>query len=270
MNHHHQSRGSLPRPPVPILYEDNHLYVLIKPAGLLSQADASGDPDLVTRMKAYRKEKEHKPGEAYIGLVHRLDRPVGGLMVLAKTSKGAARLSQAIREGEFEKYYLAVTTGCPKQKTGTLTHTLWKDPRTHHVFRVPDTTPGGRRAALKYEVLDTMIPKDQSETSLALIHIHLITGRSHQIRVQFQSIGHPLWGDQRYGETFRVTAKTNPALWAYALRFPHPTLRTPLYFTAPPPSVPPWSFFKFHQMLPHPNVTGPAAQDLHVPDPDSR
>lgn len=236
-----------PRPPVPIVYEDNHMYVLIKPEGLLSQSDATGDPDLVSLMKAYRIEKEHKKGDAYIGLVHRLDRPVGGLMVLAKTSKGAARLSQAIREGSFEKFYLSVLTNCPEHKKGVLTHTLRKDKHTHHVLVVPEGTPGGRQATLRYEVLDTVVPEAPSKTCLALTSIQLITGRAHQIRVQFQSIGHPLWGDHRYGiKTERsIRKRSHPALWAYALRFPHPTRGTTLTFTAPPPEAPPWSFFQW-------------------------
>lgn len=241
-----QTSHPSPRPPVPIVYEDNHLYVLIKPAGLLSQKDATGDSDLVSLMKAYRIEKEHKKGDAYIGLVHRLDRPVGGLMVLAKTSKGAARLSQAIREGTFEKFYLSVLTNCPQQKKGVLTHTVRKDEKTHRVHVVPEGTPGGRLATLRYEVLETAYLTTQPKTCLALTSIQLLTGRAHQIRVQFQSIGHPLWGDLRYGDTRTGQVnrrRSHPALWAYALRFPHPTRDITLSFTAPPPRVAPWSFF---------------------------
>ena len=151
-----------------IVYEDNHLLAAVKPAGVPAQADESGDTDMLTLLKEYLKVKYAKPGEAYLGLVHRLDRPTGGVMVFAKTSKAAARLTQSMKDGEFEKTYLCVTCGVPKDKSGELVHYLKKNERTNTVAIVPMLTQGAKRAELHYDVL-------QDKQGFALVKVRLGT-----------------------------------------------------------------------------------------------
>ena len=227
-------------PAIPIIFEDNHLLVVIKPANLPSQADDSGDPDLLTLLKEDRKLRYHKPGNVYLGLVHRLDRPVGGVMVFAKTSKAAARLSDQVRTRQLRKTYLAVTRGRPQAAMGHLEHYLSKDQRTNRVTAVPPGTPGAKEASLDFEVLAGAAAAD-----LALLRVDLHTGRSHQIRVQLAAIGHPLFGDRKYGAGAGKEEPGQPiALWATALHFSHPTTKEPLTFQAPPPAVHPWLLFE--------------------------
>ncbi|MBQ9941810.1 MAG: RluA family pseudouridine synthase [Christensenellaceae bacterium] len=203
-----------------ILYEDNHLLVAVKPHMLPSQADSSGDEDMLTRLKAYVKEKYNKPGEVYLGLVHRLDRPTGGVMVFARTSKAAARLSQQIRTNQMQKTYLAVVNGRPP-KEGQLEDWLVKDVKTNTV-RV-GTPAEGKHALLSYRVLE-----QQADKSLVEVQLH--TGRSHQIRVQFASRGWPLLGDARYGKA----EGRHLALFAWKLELTHPTKKESMVFTALP------------------------------------
>lgn len=174
-----------------VLYEDNHVIAVIKPAGILSQGDKTGDADMLEMVRAYLKEKYKKPGNVFVGLVHRLDRNVSGVMLFAKTSKGASRLSEAIREGKVEKEYHAVVHGILKNG-GALRHYLVRDEATNRteVFDTPRS--GAKEARLQYEVV-----KAGKETTL--VRIQLETGRSHQIRAQFAAIGHPLLGDIKYG-----------------------------------------------------------------------
>ncbi|HEX3043149.1 MAG TPA: RluA family pseudouridine synthase [Bacillota bacterium] len=223
-------------PPLKILYEDNHLLVVEKPVNVPSQADSSGDPDLLTLLKKDLKERYQKPGNVYLGLVHRLDRPVGGVMVFAKTSKAAARLSEQIKaKREFIKIYRAVIFGTMEQPSGTLRHFLLKTPEENIVNVVSKTEPGAKEAILDFQVMDT-------KGGLSLVQINLQTGRSHQIRVQFAAAGRPLYGDQKYG-----AGKSKPgeqlALWATELQFPHPTKNEPVYFRSTPPAVYPWNLF---------------------------
>jgi 23S rRNA pseudouridine1911/1915/1917 synthase len=218
-----------------MLYEDNHLLVVVKPVNVPTQADSSGDLDLVTLVKADLKERYHKPGQVFVGLVHRLDRPVGGVMVFAKTSKAAARLGEQIRLHEFKKLYFAVVRGTPAVGAGRLTHYLRKDPRTNMVRVVTNPEPGAKEAILDYQVLETV-------AGLSLVKIDLQTGRSHQIRVQMAANACPLYGDQKYG------AKVNHpgeqlALWAATIEFKHPTKPERLRFTADPPGEYPWALF---------------------------
>jgi 23S rRNA pseudouridine1911/1915/1917 synthase len=219
-----------------VLYEDNHLLVVEKPQNMLSQADNTGDPDILAELKAYIKEKYNKPGEVYLGLVHRLDRPVGGAMVFARTSKAASRLSEQIRTGEFGKTYLAVVTGSFQQKTGRLENFLLKDEKTNIVSVVTANTRGAKSALLDYEVLET-----SGEFSLVRIKLH--TGRSHQIRVQFAASGHPLYGDRKYGEE-DLKGSTNIALWSVEIVCAHPTTKAVLHFSSNPPGIYPWNLFK--------------------------
>ena len=162
-----------------IVYEDNHLLVVVKPQNMPVAEDQSGDDDLLNALKRYLKDKYEKPGEAYLGLVHRLDRPTGGVMVFAKTSKAAARLQESIKSGDFEKRYLAVTTGIPKEKKAFLKNALYKDEAKNTVYCVPIATEGAKLALMEYDTMET-------RENLALLDIHIYTGRSHQIRVQLK------------------------------------------------------------------------------------
>ena len=219
---------------ISILYEDNHLLVVVKPPNLLSQGDATGDPDLLTVMKGYIRDTYDKPGNVYLGLVHRLDRPVGGVMVFAKTSKAAGRLSEQIRERKFGRGYLAVVQGHPEPLRGSLRGFLLKDGKKNLVQVVEPGVPGAQEAILDYQVLDM-------SQSQSLVRITLQTGRSHQIRVQMAERGHPLLGDRRYGP--RTNERQQIALWAERISFAHPTTKEKLVFTQSPPAVKPWTEF---------------------------
>lgn len=215
-----------------VLYEDNHVLCIEKPENVPVQEDSSADKDLLTMGKEYLKDKYNKPGNVYLGLVHRLDRPVGGAMVFAKTSKAASRLSESVRTHALKKEYLAVLSGIPKQKKGELKDYLVKDSKTNMV-RVTDAAHG-KPCSLYYEVL-------AEKDGMALVHILLKTGRSHQIRVQFASRNLALVHDQRYNPH---PGKGQIALHAYRLEFPHPTLKTPVSVSSLPPHTDPWNRFE--------------------------
>lgn len=197
-----------------VVYEDNHVIVVIKPSGIPSQADKSGDIDMLTLVKAYIKEKYNKPGEVYLGLVHRLDRMTSGLMVFARTSKGASRLSNSIREGDFKKEYMAALTG-NLVGNGRLENHLFKDERTNISSVVESNKNNAKLAQLEYKVVGHT---KYNEKDYTYARIKLYTGRHHQIRVQFSHIGHPLFGDVKYGGI-----KGDLALVACSLKFIHPT-----------------------------------------------
>ena len=220
---------------VAILHEDNSVLVVVKPQNIPSQADDSGDLDLLTLLKQYLKEKYDKPGNVYLGLVHRLDRPTGGVMVFAKNSKSAERLSRQIAEGEMGKNYLATVVGAPKEKKATLVNYLKKNSLTNTVYVATVGDHNAKRAELSYELLET-----QGEVSL--IKVQLGTGRSHQIRVQFSAIGCPVFGDVRYGGDSLMKG-SNLALWAYRLEFSHPISQKRMIFVAYPPQIEPWTRF---------------------------
>ena len=209
-----------------ILYEDNHLLVVEKPENLPVQADASGDPDLLTVCKAYIKETYHKPGEAYLGLVHRLDRPVGGVTVFAKTSKAAARLTAQFKDRRAHKRYVAIVDG-DAPASGECVDWLYKDERTNTTRVVPEGTDGAKKAILRYRTL-------ARENGTSLLDVELLTGRPHQIRVQLSSRGFPIVGDMRYHP--RAKPGTQIRLWAYMLKVDHPTLSEPMTFW----SIPGW------------------------------
>lgn len=194
-----------------VLYEDNHVLCIEKPVNIPVQSDRTGDQDVLSMCRSYLKEKYHKPGNVFVGLVHRLDRPVGGCMVFAKTSKGASRLSEAVRTRKITKEYVAVLDGVPAEKEAVLEDWLFKDSRTNTVH-VTDDHSRGKYAKLSYRVLAVRGKR-------ALVLIHLFTGRPHQIRVQFSSRSLPLLNDQRYHPH---PAHEQIALWAVRLSFPQP------------------------------------------------
>ncbi|VEF47637.1 ribosomal large subunit pseudouridine synthase, RluA family [Bacillus freudenreichii] len=220
---------------IQILYEDNHLLVVEKPVNVPVQEDNSGDKDLLTALKEDIKIRYQKPGNVYLGLVHRLDRPVGGVMVFAKTSKAASRLSDAIRRQKFERTYLAVVRGVP-QDEGRLEHYLYKDQRNNIVRTVPSNHKQGKKSILEYKLLG-------SAEDLSLVTVRLLTGRSHQIRVQLSSIGYPLYGDQKYGQKVNRPGQ-QIALWANTIEFEHPTKKEWLTFKSLPPIQYPWSLWQ--------------------------
>ncbi len=189
---HFKKRNSMQK--INVLYEDNHIIVVEKPSNVPSQADKTGDEDMLTMVKKYIKEKYHKPGDVYLGLVHRLDRPTSGVMVFARTSKAASRLSEQVRSKKFEKDYIAMCDGKLVKDADTWRDFLQKNERTNMSRVVPEGTKNAKEAVLDYEVMDYHLQRN-----LSLVKIHLHTGRHHQIRVQFASRGHSLYGDQKYG-----------------------------------------------------------------------
>lgn len=202
-----------------VLYEDNHIIVALKKPNILSQSDITKDTDMLSLVKEYVKEKYNKPGNVYIGLVHRLDRPVGGIMVFARTSKAAKRLNEQIKNHEFNKTYIAVLDGYLENKTGELTNYLYKNEKLKKSFVVNKTHDKAKLSKLEYEVIGYY--KDKT-----IVKVNLITGRHHQIRVQFKNIGYPLLGDQLYGNKNKMQIK----LFAYKLEFNHPTLKNKMTF----------------------------------------
>ncbi len=208
-----------------ILYEDNHVLGIDKPAGLLSQEDRTGDPTAAALGKAYLREKYNKPGNVYLAPVHRLDRPVSGAMVLARTSKAARRLSAAFRARQVQKRYLALVTGSI-QGEGTWEDYLVKDSRHVRVVRAGD--PGAKHARLQWKARGC-------EEELSLVEICMHTGRPHQIRAQFARRGHPLLGDVRYG-ALRIFDGRNLALHCFRLVAPHPVREQPLELVASLPA----------------------------------
>ena len=212
-----------------IVYEDNHIIVVIKPCNIPVQADKSGDIDMLSMIKSYIKEKYNKPGEVYLGLVHRLDRMVGGLVVFAKTSKAASRLSEYIRNREFKKKYIAVVNGTISG-SGQLKDFLIKDERINMSRVVTSNVNGSKEAILEYNTVSNFIYNNKK---YSLINIDLKTGRHHQIRVQLANAGYPLYGDIKYGQKINKVGE-NLALWACYLSFYHPTKDEYLEFNSNP------------------------------------
>lgn len=218
-----------------ILHEDNHIIVVLKPQNIPSCEDESKDKDMLTMIKEYLKEKYNKLGNVYLGLVHRLDRPTGGVMVFAKSSKAAGRLTEQMKDGDFEKRYYAVLVGEPKEDKATLTNYLKKNSINNMVYVCGQTEEGAKKAELEYNILEK-----QSGLSLADVKLH--TGRSHQIRVQMSAINCPLFGDMRYGG--ERAKKGHLALWAYYLSFSHPVTKERMVFRVEPPKdETPWKLF---------------------------
>ncbi len=224
-----------------ILHEDNHIIVVMKPQNLASCPDESGDDNLLDRIREYVKTTYDKPGNVYIGLVHRLDRPTGGVMVFAKTSKAAGRLGEQMKTGDFEKKYLAVLNGTPNPESGTLVNYLKKNTVNNMVYLCTQATDGAKMASLEYRIL-------QKDERLSLAEVRLHTGRSHQIRVQMAGIAHPVYGDMRYGGERAQKGKL--ALWAYSLTFTHPVTKERMKFICEPPEdETPWNRFDVVSVL---------------------
>ena len=201
-----------------VLYEDNHVIVVVKEKNVLSQADNTHDIDMLTIIKKYLKEKYNKPGNVYLGLVHRLDRPVSGIMVFAKTSKAASRLSDQVRKKEIKKTYMAVVKGIIKKDEDTFVDYLLKLDNGNTIVTTKDN---GKECVLTYKVLKRNYEKNET-----LVSIDLKTGRHHQIRVQFSKRGHYLLGDSRYGKKGEYPL----ALYAYHLAFYHPITKEKMIF----------------------------------------
>ena len=218
-----------------ILHEDNHVLVVLKPQNMPCCEDSSKDKDLLTLLKQMIKERDNKPGNVYLGLVHRLDRPTGGIMVFAKTSKAAERLSEQIRNGDFKKVYYAVLVGTLPKKQQVLTNYLKKNAINNMVYVCGQTVEGAKFAELEYKVIE-------EKSNLSMTEITLHTGRTHQIRVQMSHLGFPIYGDMRYGGENAV--KGNLALYATTLAFTHPVTKERLVFKVEPPKhLSPWKIF---------------------------
>ncbi|ROQ90242.1 RluA family pseudouridine synthase [Desulfosoma caldarium] len=216
----------------PVLHVDNHLLAVYKPAGLLVQGDPSGDLSLLDLARKWIKERYKKPGNVFVGLVHRLDRPVSGLVLLARTSKAASRLSAVFRENRAQKIYLAVVEGRPSRACATLVHGLIRQ-ESKSVAVLPVKTPGTQRAELHYR---TVAFSDQR----TLLAVHLKTGRKHQIRAQLAHEGCPIVGDVRYGAPTPLPYRSI-ALHAWKLTLPHPTKGEAVEISCPLPLNWPWS-----------------------------
>lgn len=220
-------------PNIEILYEDNHLLAVNKPAGVLSQEDYTGDADLLNLCKDYLKREYNKHGNAFLGLLHRLDKPVSGVMLFAKTSKAASRVSEQIRKRTLKKTYLTVVEGTPP-KNGMLQDYLLKNKQTNTVTVVSSKSKQAKKAELFYQT-------EATTGNLSLLKIILITGRPHQIRVQLSNLGYPILNDKKYG------SKKNGAisLHAFELTFEHPTLKKEITIQSFPALNYPWHQFDF-------------------------
>ncbi len=219
-----------------VIFEDNHIIVVEKMPNIPSQADKTGDIDMITIIKQYLKEKYNKPGNVYLGLVHRLDRPVGGVMIFAKTSKAASRLSNQVREKVFKKRYITVVDGKLQNRDGILEDYLYKEERTNTSRVVKKEKKNSKYAKLEYQLLAYDEKKD-----LSLLKINLFTGRHHQIRVQLSNFGHSIFGDQKYGTRGRGK---QIALWAYELEIIHPVTKEKMLFQSLPEKKGTWCILK--------------------------
>lgn len=219
-----------------ILYEDNHLLAINKRCGQIVQGDKTGDIPLPELIKAFIKERDNKPGNVFCGVIHRLDRPVSGVVLFAKTSKALSRMNESIKGREFQKIYWALCKEAPLHSQGHLEDWLLRNEQNNKTFVVKPNTAGAKPASLDYRVIGL------SDGGYTLLEIDLHTGRHHQIRAQLANIGCHIKGDLKYG-----APRSNPdggiSLHARSVTFIHPVQRTPLTITAPPPSDPVWNSF---------------------------
>lgn len=211
-----------------VVYEDNHLLVVNKAPGEIVQGDKTGDRPLVDELKEWLKVKYNKPGNVFCGVVHRLDRPVGGLVVFAKTSKALARMNEMFRKGEVEKTYWAITRNCPPKEEDTLTHYITTTERNNKSYASLTEKKGSQKAVLKYKHLS-------STDRYHLLEVRLLTGRKHQIRVQLSAIGCPIRGDLKYGDK-RSNPDGSISLQSHHIRFIHPVSGNVIDITAPVPA----------------------------------
>ena len=215
-----------------ILYEDNHLMIVNKKPGEIVQGDKTGDIPLVESLKEYIKERDNKPGNVFLGVVHRLDRPVGGVVIFAKTSKALSRLNEMLREGRIHKTYWALTRGLPEPAEGELKHYITTVERNNKSYASATPKAGAKEARLRYRLLG-------QGDNFNLLEINLLTGRKHQIRVQLSAIGCPIRGDLKYGDR-RSNPDGNISLLARSIEFEHPVSHTPISVTAPLPDERIW------------------------------
>ena len=216
-----------------ILFEDNHLLVINKPAGILVQADETGDEPLSKKAEEYLKFKYKKPGAAFVGVCHRIDRPVSGIVILAKTSKALSRLNEMFRDNQVKKTYWALTGKPPVPETGTLVHWLVKDTIRNVTKAYPERHTQGQRSELSYQLLGPAANRQ-------LLQVNPVTGRPHQIRVQLATgLGTPIVGDVKYG-FLNPLPDVSIALHARQLEIQHPVTKEPLKFVAPLPAAPHW------------------------------
>jgi 23S rRNA pseudouridine1911/1915/1917 synthase len=218
-----------------VLYEDNHLLVVNKAAGILVQGDETGDAPLVDLCKQYLKQKYNKPGAVFLGVVHRLDRPVSGIVVLARTSKALDRMNELFRERETTKIYWAIVKSKPKQESATLIHWLQKDEKKNKTTAYHHETSNALRSELSYKIIG-------AESGCYLLEVKPITGRSHQIRVQLASIGCAIKGDVKYGFS-EPNLDGSICLHARQLEFIHPVKKEQMIFRAPLPDAEHWKPF---------------------------
>lgn len=216
-----------------VVYEDNHIIVVNKSPGEIVQGDKTGDTPLSETVKAWIKERHAKPGNVFLGVVHRIDRPVGGLVVFAKTSKALSRLNDMFRNGQVHKKYWALTRNCPAEPKARLTHYITTVERTNKSTAHQQMRPGAKQATLDYEVIG-------HSDRYHLIEVTLLTGRKHQIRVQLSAIGCPIKGDLKYGDK-RSNPDGSISLLAHEISFVHPVSGKEIHLTAPlPESDPSW------------------------------
>ncbi len=215
-----------------ILYEDNHLLIVDKRPGEIVQGDKTGDVPLVEEIKKLIKERDAKPGNVFLGVVHRLDRPVGGAVIFAKTSKALSRLNEMLREGRIHKTYWAITRGNPPQEAGSLVHYITTVERNNKSYASPTPKPGAKEARLEYRLL-------ARGENFNLLEVKLLTGRKHQIRVQLSSVGCPIRGDLKYGDR-RSNPNGSISLLARTIRFVHPVSGKTIDVTAPVPDERLW------------------------------
>lgn len=215
-----------------ILYEDNHLIIINKLPGELSQGDISGDESLIETIKDFIKKRDNKPGNVFLGLIHRLDRPTSGALAFAKTSKALSRMNERFKTREVQKIYWAIVEGKAEKKSGLLEHYLRKNPKNNKVTIYPQPTAEAKKAVLHYSVIGNL-------NNYSLIEVELHTGRSHQIRSQLSYIGFPIKGDLKYG-----AKRSNPdggiSLHARKISFIHPVKKEEITVIAPPPDETLW------------------------------
>lgn len=225
---------------IKVLFEDNHVIAVVKPPGVLSQEDDTGDADMLTLLKQDIKERYNKPGNVFLGLVHRLDRMVGGVMIFAKTSKAASRLSESVRSRHFGKTYVCVVQGTPKQPQARLTHYIVKNSKQNQVTVYNKPTNEAKEAILDYEVAAV-------SGRYSLIAVKLHTGRPHQIRAQLAHIGCPLVGDLKYGAK-PTSGISEIALWSTSVSAPHPITKEWMSFRSVPTSSDVWNWWTSSQL----------------------